>query len=133
MLGAPFLSRQIEFVENPHRIFTKLVYNDETTDYTTPFLDLSKYKNTYVKVIVEKKSKPIVFDRLLELLNEAGCHSFTVDDRVANDKIKTEQKVDLTKDTLTLICEEIDTMTGVPDPTRLTNLVRDLYMEALLV
>lgn len=124
-------TRAIEYVQNPHRIFTKLVYNDETTDYSSPFYDLTEYKQTYVKVVVEKKTKPIVFDQLLDKLNESGCHSYSVEDRTMVEKTKAEQKVDLSKDTLTLICEEIDGMEGVSDIARLKTLIQDLYMEAL--
>jgi DNA repair exonuclease SbcCD nuclease subunit len=126
-------TRQMEYVQNPHRIFTKLVYNDETTDYTCPFLNLKEYTNTFVKVIVEKKTKPVVFDQLLDRLNEFRCHSYSIDERVTHDKTKSDHKVDLTKDTLTLICEEIDGMEGVNDTAHLKNLIRDLYMEALQV
>lgn len=125
-------TREIEYIRNPYRIFTKLVYNDETTDYASQEVKLSDYANTFVKVVVEKKTKPVLFEQVLERLNEFGCHSYSVEDRVQQDKNKPEQKVDLTKDTLTLICEEIDSMSdSVPDSARLKNLVRDLYMEAI--
>jgi len=125
-------TRQIEYVQNPHRIFTKLIYNDKTTDYGHPLLNLTQYKNTYVKVVVEEKSNPLMFERLLESLNEAGCYSYSVDERAVQEKTsKTAEKVDLTKDTLTLICEEIDGMEGIEDAARLKNLMRDLYMDAL--
>ena len=35
------------------------------------------------------------------------------------------------KDTMTLICEVIDTMEGVDDPSRMKNLISELYTEAL--
>jgi hypothetical protein len=55
-----------------------------------------------------------------------------VDERAIQDKnSKSSKVVDLTKDTLTLICDEVDGMEGVEDAARLKNLLRDLYMEAL--
>lgn len=125
-------TREIEYIRNPHRIFTKLTYNDKTTDYCSPMLNLTEYKNTFVKVVVEEKSNPMMFERLLESLNDAGCYSYSVDERAIQDKnSKSSKVVDLTKDTLTLICDEVDGMEGVEDAARLKNLLRDLYMEAL--
>jgi hypothetical protein len=37
----------------------------------------------------------------------------------------------MSKDTLTLICDEIDTMESVVDPVRLKTLVREIYSESL--
>ena len=37
----------------------------------------------------------------------------------------------MSKDTLTLICDEIDTMVGVVDPVRLKTLVKDIYTESV--
>ena len=40
---------ETEFIENPHSMFHKIYYNDEKNDYG----DLSKYEDTYVKIIIE--------------------------------------------------------------------------------
>jgi hypothetical protein len=37
----------------------------------------------------------------------------------------------MTKDTLSLICDEIDSMEGVVDPARLKTLVREIYTESV--
>ena len=37
----------------------------------------------------------------------------------------------MSKDTLTLICDEIDGMQGVLDPIRLKTLVREIYAESM--
>lgn len=123
-------THKIEYVRNPHRIFTRLDYNDETTDWFAE--DLSPYAKTFVKVVIEKKSKPFMLDRLIDRLHEAGCHSVSIADPTQTDKSgKSEEKVDMKKDTMTLICEVIDTMEGVDDPSRLKNLISELYTEAL--
>lgn len=125
-------TRELEYVRNPHRIFTKLVYNDEVTDYIKSPPDLSEFAKTYVKVIVEKKTNPFMLDRLIESLNDTGCHSISISDQTQNDKGQSgKEKADLTKDTLTLICDEVEGMEGIEDKMRLKNLLRELYMEAL--
>ena len=123
---------EIEYIQNPHRLFTVFVYNDEDgRDFFDGSVEWDSYKDTYVRLTIEKKTNPFMLDRIIEKLNESGCHSITVNDQTYSEKTsKAEEKVDLSKDTLTLICEEIDRMEGIEDPTRLKNLIRELYVEA---
>jgi hypothetical protein len=125
-------TKVMEYVESPYRLFTKFTYNDdENKDYFDGSIDWNDYKETFVRLVVERKANPFLLDRVIEKLNESGCHSVSIIDQTHADKAgKLEEKVDLSKDTLSLICEEIDRMEGIDDPTRLKNLVRELYIEA---
>jgi DNA repair exonuclease SbcCD nuclease subunit len=126
---------ELEYIHNPHRLFTAFNYNDDDgRDFFDGSVDWNCYKETYVRLVIEKKINPFMLDRVIEKLNESGCHSITVNDQTSIDRgSKLEEKVDLSKDTLTLICEEIDRMDGIEDPTRLKNLIRELYVEAQTV
>lgn len=125
-------TRAIEHIKNSHNIFTKFIYNDtDTKDYFNGSVDWNEYKNTFVRLIIEKKSNPFLLERVTDKLNEVGCHMVTVTDQTQLDKTnKNEEKVDLSKDTLNLIYEEIDSTEGISDPARLKGLIRDLYIEA---
>lgn len=120
---------EMEFVENPHQIFHQIDYNDTTTDYN--ILNCKKYKNTFVRLIVKSKNRPIMFDNLLDRLNDAPVYSVTITDKTEKEINKAVGVVDMSKDTLTLICDEIDTMVGVVDPVRLKTLVKDIYTESV--
>jgi hypothetical protein len=120
---------EMEFVENPCQIFHQIEYDDANQDYT--LLNCKKFKNTYVKLLVKNKTRPIMFDSLVDRLNDAPVHSVTVTDQSEKDTNTKSFTVDMSKDTLTLICDEIDTMESVVDPVRLKTLVREIYSESL--
>ena len=58
-------TRELERIVNPYRIFEKVYYDDTTTDYTD--YDMSKLKDMYVKVIVNKKDL-YQFDKFVDKL-----------------------------------------------------------------
>jgi len=120
---------EMEFVENPHQIFHEIVYDDTNEDYN--ILNCKKYRNTFVRLQVKSKNRPIMFDNLLDRLNDAPVHSVTIVDQTEKEANKSQQVVDVSKDTLTLICEEIDGMEGIVDPVRLKTLIREIYTESL--
>ena len=123
---------KMEYVENPHRIFTVFNYNDDNDrDFFDGSVEWDEYKETFVRLVVEKKTNPFMLDRVVEKLNEKGCYSISITDQTHVDKaVKVDDSVDLSKDTLSIICEEIDGMEGIADPSRLKSLVRELYTEA---
>ena len=109
---------QIEYIENPHRLFTVFNYNDDGgRDFFDGSVNWDEYRETFVRLVVERKVNPFMLDRVVEKLNEVGCHSISITDQTQTDKTaKVEEKVDLSKDTLSLICEEIDGMDGIAEP-----------------
>jgi len=123
---------EVEYIQNPMRLFTQFTYNDEEhQDFFDGSIDWNYFKKTFVRLVIEKKTNPFMLDRVIDKLNEEGSHSVSIIDQTQSNKTtKTEEKVDLSKDTLSLICEEIDRTEGIEDPTRLKNIIRELYMEA---
>ena len=52
-----FETRELTFIENPYEMFHKYFYNDlEWTVETVQAEDFDKWKNCYVKIIVENKT-----------------------------------------------------------------------------
>lgn len=120
----------MEFVENPRSMFHQIDYDDSKNDYT--ITNCKPYANTFVRMMVHSKTRPIMFDNLLDRLNESPVHSVTVVDQTDKTQEEVEKSaVDMSKDTLTLICDEIDGMQGVGDPVRLKTLVREIYAESM--
>lgn len=123
-------TQSMEFVENPKSMFHQIDYDDSKNDYG--ILNCKPYTNTFVRMVVHAKTRPIMFDNLLDRLNEAPVHSVTVVDQSDRKDEEVEKSaVDMSKDTLTLICDEIDGMQGVLDPIRLKTLVREIYAESM--
>ena len=57
-------SQELEFIENPHRMFHKVYYNEDKKKLFNPH----KYKETFVKLIVEGTSTPAKLNRVVDSL-----------------------------------------------------------------
>lgn len=119
--------RTLEFIRNPLTIFTQLIYDDEKDDYTS--CDLDKYKHTFVRVVVRKKTNPVMFDTLIDRLTNIGVYGATVIEDKEMGITLTEQ-VDVAQDTLSIINNEIDQL-KVANPNKLKNILKELYLESL--
>jgi DNA repair exonuclease SbcCD nuclease subunit len=122
-------TRELEYIQNPSTIFHSVEYDDTKRDYYTDMPDLSAYKEGFVRVVVRGKSNPVMFDRFVEKLNDAKVYGVNI----LQDKdlgVDSEDQVDASKDTLTLINAEIDGL-KVDNPAKLKQIMRDLYNESL--
>ena len=122
-------TREIEFIENPHKMFYAMTYNDEDGPIETT--KNSNLKGTYIKLLVEKKKHPYSFDRFMDNLYDSGVAKITIVEDIIDSEWTKEEIVDLAQDTVTLINNEIDTIEEVQDKPRMKKLVKDLYMESL--
>lgn len=123
-------THELTFVKNPNTIFKKFIYDDKVNsikDYTS--MDLSEYKNSYVKVIVVNKSNPYLFDMVINNLYQIN----PIDISVAEDLIELEdvEDVDQTEDTTTILNKYVDNLTTDLNKDKLKNLFRELYVDAL--
>ena len=120
-------TRELEFIQNPNRMFHKIFFNK---DYTTG--DYSHLKDTFVKVIVQNREQQIKFDLLIDKLEKAGVADLqVVDDHMHQDLVDDNEIIEDAEDTLTILskfCEQLDTQA---DKKRLDNLLRNLYNEAI--
>jgi len=122
-------TRELEFIENSNKMFYTIVYNDTNDMLQTNF---SQYKNCYIKLIVENKSKPYIFDKFLDsLYNNAVASVNIIEENLL--ELSNEQTVDNTKDTLTIINLEIDAMEEVENKNKLKKIIHDLYVESLSI
>ena len=124
-------TRDIEFIENPYRMFHTITYNDEDGPMDVNELDYSHLKGSYVKVFVDHKEHPYTFDRFTDKLYDAGIAKITIVEEVNDAEWTKEEIVDLAQDTVTLINNEIDSMEEVKDKDKMKTLIKELYMESL--
>ena len=119
-------TRELEYIENPSRMFHKLKYEDDKA-YSESFY--SSYENRYVKVFVSSKKDPVKFDKFLEGLYTAQVANLTI---VEEEDLEQEKvDIDMKKDTLTLIQDEVDSLKCEGDKEKIKKMIRDLYMESL--
>jgi len=127
------LDRTTEFIPNPNSMFHRIVYDDkiESIESLTS-KDFSKYKNTYVKVVVVNKNNPYIFDKFLNSLYEVGPADITiVEDFTVLTEGLEDDSIDQAEDTMTIINNFVDGQTGSQlDNSRLKSLLHELYVEA---
>lgn len=130
-------SRETTFLRNPYRIFRLAKYDDVSNpDIITKIkeTDFSKYKDTYVKLVVVNKSNPYAFDLLFDSIYKAGPLDITIieDPTIL---IDSEEEVDVNEaeDTVTILKKYIGGLTLPVDNDRMKEFILDVYQEALQV
>ena len=122
-------TRELEFIENKRRKFFHIEY-DDTNPETLVNLDFKKYEDSYIKVLIKNKTKRKLFDAFLDTLYKYKVVDITVVEDMADFTIE-ESDIDMAKDTLTIINDEIDSDGEIKDKSEIKQIIRDLYMEGL--
>ena len=122
-------TREVEFVENNRRKFYLINY-DDTNPEDLVNLDFKSYRDCYVKVVIKNKTKRKLFDAFLDTLYKHKVVDITVVEDMADFRIE-ESDIDMAKDTLTIINDEIDSDVEIKEKSEIKQIIRDLYMEGL--
>lgn len=126
-------TRQLEFIENPYRMFHKVKYNDlEMRNEDIINMEFDHLKDTIVKVIVQNKTNPFFFDLFIDKIEKAGVIDLqVVDDHLYLDLEEDQDIVDEAEDTLTILRKYINQLEDV-NQVELDKLIRSLYNEAII-
>lgn len=119
---------ELIFVPNPYDIFLKIHYNDQNIDAHS-FLqeDFSEAAGKYIKVIVENKTNPYLFEQFIEKLNEQKPIEVSIPAPVT--ELLTEDELDQTKDTLSILTEYVGDM-NIDCKSEVIRVLKELYSEA---
>jgi hypothetical protein len=119
-------------VKNPHNIFTQIRYDDSTLSDTHHIkVDEERTRGKFVRIIVEQKTKPYIFEKFVDSVYASSPHGVTIIEDLQPEQNGDSEAVDLGEDTITIINREIESLQNISDPKRLKELVRDLYAECL--
>ena len=126
-------TREMEFIQNPYRMFYKISYDDTVSDFEFwKSFDYNALKETYVKVIVVNKQNPYLFDNVIDNLYKAGVSDISiVEDFTDNSVENDDELVNQAEDTMTILGKYIDNLTLNVDNDKLKALMREVYVEAL--
>jgi len=127
-------TRDMEFIQNPYRMFYKINYDDSLHNIAEQFktFDYSIYEGAYVKVVVVNKINPFLFDFVIDALYKAGAVDISVVEDFTDTSIDTDQDLlDQAEDTMTILSKYIDNLTLNVEGDKLKGLMRELYVEAL--
>ena len=128
-------TRELEFVLNPNRMFNKIHYDDSNkTMEELVEVDMSMYKDSFVKVVVSNKTNPYWFDLFITKLEKTGV----VDMQVVEDHLNLNLEddadiIDEAEDTLTILRKVVDGIDTQVPKKELDSFLTSLYNEALSV
>lgn len=121
-----FKDRTLSFVENTKKLFHTFDYNEDEPEK----LDYSALKDRYVKVFVKKRTKAAAFEKYIDKFYEAGVAELAITEEVTTNPELVA--VDVHKDTLQLLHEEIDTINDKSiDKKTLAKIIDEAYNSAL--
>ena len=123
-------TRELERIVNPYTLFEKIYYDDSSKDYSK--YDLEKYKEKYVKLIVVSKKDLFQFDVFVDKLLKADAYEVKIveDFSELDAENVSDDIVENTQDTMTLLEMYIDELNVDLSKSRLKNKMRELYTEA---
>lgn len=116
----------LEFIENPYRMFHKIYYNDEQ-----PLPDPKRYNGCCVKVIVMKRTDYGKFEQFIDDMYQQNVEELTIHEDFTDFSGGDidDEKLNL-EDTMTLLEGFVDATDTERDKTRVKNLLKGLYVEA---
>ena len=125
-------THELEFIQNPNKIFKKLVYDDKVDDIKTiTSMDLSHLKTSYVKVVVVNKTNPYLFDTLINRLYQISPIDLTIAEDFTEQEDMQDDDVDQAEDTTTILNKYVDNLTTDLQKDKIKNLLKEVYVEAL--
>lgn len=123
------ITKKLNFIKNPYVLHQKLIYDDELYSYDK--LDLSIYKNCYLKLIIKNKKDQYIFERFLDRLGKVGVHEIKIIDEEFFE-LTTDTTIEISgENTLSLIDRYIDESEFNVDKTVMKSYMNSLYKEAL--
>jgi hypothetical protein len=122
------------FIENPHKLFWKVFYDDKANNYDTNPIDYEKYKQCFVKLVVVNKQSAYTFEKFVDGFYNAGVANLAIVEDLTEktDAISGEGIADISLDTLSIINTEIDTLASLSESemAKLKAIIHRVYVEA---
>jgi DNA repair exonuclease SbcCD nuclease subunit len=126
-------TKELTFIRNPYKMFHKVVYEDKSKSRDEILeRDYSMYANTYVKVIVSNKTKPGIFDQLLDKLYSVNPQSLSITEDHKNLYEQSEDEIfEDTEDTMTVLKNYLENEDYDTDfKNNVTRIIEEFYHKA---
>lgn len=128
----------LDFIENPHHLFYKFIYDDagQSGSYVRTLLDSMKAANLtqkIVKVVVKQKTNAVWYDTFADAALKLGAHDLQfVDDTAWDDEDFGAVEHDHALDTKTLILRYVESLPWANNDVQrdVSLLMSELYHEA---
>jgi len=123
-------TKEMEMVRNPLTLFTRIYYDDTDKDYTKE--DINSCTNKFVKVIVENKTNPFMFDKFIDRIADINTHELKIIENFQEflgENVSTSlEDIENTQELMDHYVESINTDL---DKSSIKSLLNSLYNEAL--
>ena len=124
-----FATRQLDFIENPYRMFERLEYTDKEVEPID--LDQLELKDKYIKLVVLEKTDFYKFDKFIQKLYNKGCHEIKiVEDFSEFQEGEINEEINL-EDTVSVLSNYIESIETDVDKEKVKSYMRGLYTEAI--
>ena len=127
-------TRELEYIRNRFRLFEKIYYDDENTDYSV--IDAGYYKNKIVKLIVENKTNLNQFEDFVDRLYKAELTDLTILEDLSEYTMRynenDEEDIEV-GNTSAFLEEYVDGMKVDEEKPKIKKLLQVIYDEALNV
>lgn len=126
-------SQELTFIQNPYTMFDRYEYDDSTTEAET--LDVSRFAEKFVKIVVVNKADFYKFDKFLSRVytnNPPPYEVKIIEDFSAFNEGEVSSEINL-EDTQTVLSEYIDSIETDLDKEKIKTFVKTLYTEAINV
>lgn len=124
---------EVEFVENPRKLYQKIVYDAGLDEQGHGNFNFSKFKECFVRLLVTSKKNQPKFDMFCDKLFDAGIYDLQIVEKVAEDDSGEEETLsekELSKNTIDLIDGYIDDL-KIDGGAELKSMMREIYTESL--
>jgi len=131
-----FETGELEFIDNPYKMFHKIIYDDESKHLKDLLeeLDDKKLNNTFIKIVISNKNNSYWFDQFIENLVHKGVSDIQIVEDHYNLNIDDEDEIlEQAEDTITIINKYIESLSEDVDKNKLQTLIKELYDEAALI
>ena len=115
---------ELEFIPNPTPMVHKVFYNESKKQLFNP----NKFKDSYIKIVVEDKSTPKKLTSFVDNLYRVGVHDIKI---IEQFNLEVEDDVEIEgEDTLTTLTNYVNAMDDSIDKTSIIQIFKSLYVEA---
>lgn len=123
-------TRSMEFIRNPHSIFTVLTYADQDAAMIQR-MDMEDSRNTYVKVKVQSRNNPYNFDLFMEKLYSVAPLDISIVEDTSLILEEDDTIIDESEDTNAILGKYISSLTLPVDNAKMISYMKGIYSEAL--
>ena len=128
-------TRELSFVENPHKMFHKFWYNDGDSNFVDSEIDYNQFANKMIKIIITEKSNPYWFEKFIENIEKLNPIDIQIVEDHLNLNLEDDNEIiDEAESTIEIFKKYITgaELKGV-DKNKLENKIVELYNEALTI